>query len=75
MGCVNTKPNDCKNYNNSNAEYKEDKKEYSLSSLSISFSELPYMEPIKTKEQRRIEYIQNTFREEYKRKKYNFYNI
>lgn len=61
MGCVNSK------------EIKEDIKEYSLSSLlSISISELPYIEPIKSKEQKRIEKIQNVFKDEYKKqnKKY-----
>ena len=61
MGCVFTKE-----------DYEEDRKEYSLSSqISISISELPYIEPIKTREQKQIEKIQTIFREEYKRKKYN----
>ena len=56
MGCIFTK------------EIKEDvEKELSLSS-QISFSELSYMEPIKTKEQKQIEKIQKIFREEYKNK-------
>lgn len=56
MGCINSK------------EIKEDvEKELSLSS-QISFSELPYIEPIKTKEQKQIEKIQKIFREEYKNK-------
>ncbi len=56
MGCINSK------------EIKEDvEKELSLSS-QISFSELSYMEPIKTKEQKQIEKIQKIFREEYKNK-------
>lgn len=56
MGCVNSK------------EIKEDVvKELSLSS-SLSFSELSYIEPIKTKEQKQIEKIQTIFREEYKNK-------
>lgn len=61
MGCV-----------SSNEKPKEVEKELSLSSqLSISISELPYIEPIKTREQKQIEKIQTIFREEYKRKKYN----
>jgi hypothetical protein len=61
MGCIFTKE-----------DYEDDRKELSLSSqLSISISELPYIEPIKTREQKQIENIQTIFREEYKRKKYN----
>ena len=63
MGCVFTKE-----------DYEEDiKKELSLSEqISVSISELPYIEPIKTQEQKRIEYIQNVFKDEYKKqnKKY-----
>ena len=56
MGCINSK------------KINEDvEKELSLSS-QISFSELPYIEPIKTKEQKQIEKIQKIFREEYKNK-------
>lgn len=62
MGCINTKK-----------VAKENEKELSLSSTcsGISISELPYIEPIKTREQKQIENIQTIFREEYKRKKYN----
>lgn len=35
---------------------------------SLSISELSYIEPIKTIEQQRIEYIQNIFKVEYKKK-------
>ena len=53
MGCVFTKE-----------DYEEDRRrELSLSSqMSISISELPYMETIKTQEQIRIEKIQNILR-------------
>jgi len=62
MGCVNTKK-----------VAKIKTKELSLSSqISISISELSYIEPIKTKEQKRIEYIQEVFKAEFKKqnKKY-----
>ena len=64
MGCINSK------------EIKEDMKEYSLSSqISISISELPYIEPIKTQEQKQIEKIQDIFREEYEKNiRYSIYN-
>ena len=41
-------------------------------SLSSQISELPYIEPLKTMEQKRIEYIQTIFKVEYKKqnKKY-----
>lgn len=66
MGCVNSKEKPKK-------VAKENEKELSLSSLfSVSISELPYIEPIKTKEQKRIEYIQDVFNQEFKKqnKKY-----
>jgi len=58
MGCLFTK------------EINEEvEQELSLSSkISISISELPYIEPIKTREQKRIEYIQNVFKDEYKKR-------
>jgi len=52
---------------------KEVEQKLSLSSqISISISELSYIEPIKTREQKRIEYIQNVFKDEFKKqnKKY-----
>jgi hypothetical protein len=45
---------------------KEDKED--IKEISISISELSYIEPIKTIEQQRIEYIQNIFKVEYKKK-------
>lgn len=71
MGCINTKTAGV-------AKPVAGEKELSLSSTcsGISISELPYIEPIKTREQKQIENIQTIFREEYKRKKYNsFGNI
>ena len=65
MGCVFTKE-----------DYEEDRRrELSLSSqMSISISELPYMETIKTQEQIRIEKIQNIFKVEYEKNiKYSIY--
>lgn len=57
MGCINTKLIN---------KPKDDE-----ISLESSFSSLSYIEPIKTKEQKRIEYIQNLFKEEYKNRKNN----
>ena len=65
MGCVFTKE-----------DYEKDRRrELSLSSqISISISELPYIEPIKTQEQIRIEKIQNIFKAEYEKNiKYSIY--
>jgi hypothetical protein len=63
MGCTNSKKNKPHIFNEVINMYNE---EYNLSSpTSISMSELSYMEPIKTKEQKRVEKIQITFREEY----------
>lgn len=65
MGCIFTK------------EINEEvKKELSLSSqISISISELPYIEPIKTKEQKQIDKIQTIFRLEYEKNiRYSIYN-
>lgn len=62
MGCINSK------------EIKEDMKEYSLSS-SLSLSELSYIEPIKTTEQKQIEKIQDIFKVEYEKNiRYSIYN-
>ena len=65
MGCINSK------------EIKEDVvKELSLSSqISISISELSYIEPIKTQEQKQIEIIQEVFKVEYEKNiRYSIYN-
>ncbi len=65
MGCINSK------------EIKEEvKQELSLSSqISISMSELTYIEPIKTKEQKQIEKIQEVFKVEYEKNiRYSIYN-
>ena len=56
MGCINTKVIN---------KPKDDE----ISSES-SFSSLSYIEPIKTNEQKRIEYIQNVFKDEYNKKIY-----
>lgn len=65
MGCIFTKE-----------EIKDEVKELSFSSqISISISELPYIEPIKTMEQKQIEKIQEVFKVEYKKNiRYSIYN-
>ena len=54
----------------------EVEQELSLSSqISISISELPYIEPIKTREQKQIEKIQEVFKVEYEKNiRYSIYN-
>ena len=56
MGCIFTKPN----FSDVSKTFNKDEvKELSFSSqISISISELPYIEPIKTMEQKQIEKIQ-----------------